>query len=218
MRVETIGDATLYCADCRDVLPTLIGVDAVVTDPPYGTGDLMHVGNSVKWKMVPDHKRWDVPEPFVVSLASMAVQAIIWGGHHYALPPMRGWLVWNKIVRNFSTGVCELAWTNLNIPIDAFDFSHGQLVYENKQHPTQKPIPLMTWCVGKTRGTVCDPFMGSGTTGVACARLGRKFIGIEIHEPYFDIACRRVEQAQRQRDLFVHTAPEPKAETPDMFA
>jgi hypothetical protein len=76
-------------------------------------------------------------------------------------------------------------------------------------HPTQKPIGLMRWCVGMTKGTVLDPFMGSGTTGVACARLSRRFIGIEIHEPYFDIACRRIERAYQQPDLFVHHDPVP---------
>ena len=128
-----------------------------------------------------------------------------------------GWF-WNKIIRDFSSSVCELAWTNLNQPVDAFDYSHGALANEGKEHPTQKPAPLMVWCVLKTSGTVLDPFMGSGTTGVACARLGRRFIGVEIEPRYFDIACRRIEQAYRQPDLFVQR-PAPKAAAiADLFA
>lgn len=77
-------------------------------------------------------------------------------------------------------------------------------------HPTQKPIGVMIWVLQQlqpTAHTILDPFMGSGTTGVACARLGRKFIGIELEPKYFDIACRRIEEAQRQKDLFIHTPP-----------
>jgi len=215
MRTEHIGSATLYLADCREILPTLSGVDAVVTDPPYGmnaTSANMNRGNSsCRWAL-PTAKSawpeggntWDDEAPAIVSdLPALASRGcIIWGGQFFALPVGRGWLVWNKIIRNWQSSVCELAWTNLDAPVDAFDYSHGQLAHEGKEHPTQKPEPLMAWCVGKTTGTVLDPFMGSGTTGVACARLRRRFIGIECHEPYFDIACRRIEQAQRQGDLF----------------
>jgi site-specific DNA-methyltransferase (adenine-specific)/modification methylase len=95
---------------------------------------------------------------------------------------------------------------------------------DEREHPTQKPVGVMTWCIEQLPencSTILDPFMGSGTTGVACARLGRRFIGIEIEPRYFDIACRRIEQAQRQRDLFVHApAPEHPVETQiaDLFA
>ena len=75
-------------------------------------------------------------------------------------------------------------------------------VRDGNGHPTQKPLPLMTWCVEFTTGTVLDPFMGSGTTGVACAQLGRKFIGIEIDRKYFDIACERIDNAYRQERMF----------------
>lgn len=96
-----------------------------------------------------------------------------------------------------------------------------RLANEGKEHPTQKPVQLMTWCVQKTEGDlILDPFMGSGTTGVACARLGRRFIGIEIEPRYFDIACRRIEQAQRQPDLFVPRVPVHPVETQiaDLFS
>ena len=123
-----------------------------------------------------------------------------------------GWLIWDKIVREFSSGHCELAWTNLDQPVRAFSYSHGALATEGKVHPTQKPVPLMEWCVGFTTGTVLDPFMGSGTTGVACVNLGRPFVGIEREVEWFDHACRRIEAAYRQPRLFAEPAPKPVQE------
>lgn len=206
--IRTIGNATLYLGDCRDILPTLPRADAIVTDPPYGTSDLWKAPNVPKrrkWHLFGegDINEWDKPCDAVLQLPALADAVIVWGGHFYTLPINRGWLVWNKIIRNFSTGVCELAWTNLPIPIDAFDYSHGQLSHEGKEHPTQKPVPLMTWCLekaGRPKVTL-DPFMGSGSTGVACMGIGGAFVGVEANERYFDIACRRIEDAQRQGRL-----------------
>lgn len=218
-RIEVIGDAVLYFGDCREILPTIGRVDAVVTDPPYGMNALNPgVSYGTRWRLPGAKTAWPAKNgpvwdneapPIVLELPNLTTGGcVIWGGQFFALPIARGWLVWNKIIRNFTSSVCELAWTNIDWPVDAFDYSHGALVHEGKLHPTQKPLPLMMWCIQKTTGIVLDPFMGSGTTGVACARLGRRFIGIEIHEPYFEIALRRIEQAQRQKDLFVN-APVP---------
>ena len=105
----------------------------------------------------------------------------------------------------------EMAWTNRDSVIRVYDGNRSE---PDREHPTQKPIALMQWCVEKTTGTVLDPFMGSGTTGVACANLGRKFIGIEIEPKYFDIACRRIEQAYKQPRLFADEIVKPsKQET-----
>lgn len=83
--------------------------------------------------------------------------------------------------------------------------------YKGRQHPTQKPIAVMEWCLGFVEGeTILDPFMGSGTTGVACVKLGRRFIGIEIEEKYFDIACKRIEEATKQPDLFIEQPKKPE--------
>ena len=98
-----------------------------------------------------------------------------------------------------------MAWSNLGKPIRAFSFSHGALASEGKQHPTQKPRALMEWClihVPSAAKIVLDPFMGTGTTGVACVNLGRSFVGIERDPDYFDIACRRIEEAGKQPRLF----------------
>lgn len=207
MKIE-IGLATLYLGDCAEVLPTLGRVDAVVTDPPYGMADKLHAGQSSKWAKLYEKNGfdWDIEAPSIVlELPKIAEFAIIWGGNFFPLPPSRSWLVWNKIVRNFSTSVCELAWTNLDRPIDAFDYSHGQLATEGKNHPTQKPLGLMEWCIDKCKNNpqvILDPYMGSGTTGVAAVKMGRRFIGIEREPKYFEIAKQRIDAAQRQENLF----------------
>lgn len=215
MREETIGRATLYLGDCRDILPTLGKVDAVVTDPPYGLGDKWQGGaadTKARWKLNDGGAamQWDAEAPTdaVVTLPNIAQDCIIWGGNYFPLEPRRGWLLWDKIVREFTSGHAEMAWTTLEQPVRAFNFAHAQLASEGKEHPTQKPLPLMKWCLGflPNAQTILDPFMGSGTTGVAAVQMGRDFIGIEREPKYFDIACRRIEQAQRQGDLFIEGA------------
>jgi DNA modification methylase len=216
------GRVRLICGDCREWLPRLEGVDAVVTDPPYGmnaTSANMNRGNaSCRWAL-PTAKsawpvggnEWDDEAPAIVLELPRFGDCIIWGGQFFQLPLSRGWLVWNKIIRNFQSSVCELAWTNIEAPVDAFDYSHGQLASEGKEHPTQKPLPLMQWCIKKTSGrTILDPFMGSGTTGIACLRTGRRFVGIEISPEYFAIARERIERELSQ--LTLPLAPEPRAQ------
>ena len=121
-------------------------------------------------------------------------------------------LTWNKIIRNWSSGEAEHAWTTLDKPNRVFDYSHGQLATEGKHyHPTQKPVPLMAWCLDEAKYplTVLDSFMGSGSTGVACAQLGLAFTGIEVDRRYFDAACERISRAQAQGTLL---PPEPPRE------
>lgn len=215
-RTETLAEGVvLYNADCREVLPTAGSIGAIVSDPPYGmnaTSATMVGGKSSRWSLPTAQSAWegkplswdDEAPPIVLTFPDIASEVIIWGGQFFPLPTARGWLVWNKIIRNFSSSVCELAWTNLDKPVDCFDCSHGELASEGKFHPTQKPLGLMLWCVRKTKSPdIVDPFMGSGTTGVACVKLGRKFIGVEIEPKYFDIACRRIGEALKQPDMFI---------------
>jgi hypothetical protein len=202
--VWRLGRHTLHCGDCRDVLPTLAGVDAVVTDPPYGmaaTGAA--VRGSGRWQLKTaksawptEGLSWDGESPEIVkSLPALAPgRSIIWGGQFHGLPVGRGWLVWNKIIRNWSASECELAWTDLEQPVKAFDFSHGQLATEGKNHPTQKPVSLIAWCVGfipKKAAMILDPFAGSGTTIIACEQTGRACVAVEISGQYCDVAIRR---------------------------
>ena len=223
-RKEIIGDCTLILGDCRDVLPTLGKVDAVVTDPPYGLGDKWR-GGKAKWPLHHiDGMKWDASpfENLDRDVISHGEEAIIWGGHLYDLVPSRGWLIWDKAQRgNFTSGHCELAWTTIDQPVRAITLaqtvltpSHGVI----KQHPTQKPVELMLWCLGflPKAQTILDPFMGSGTTGVACVNLGRSFIGIEREPKYFDIACRRIAEAYKQPRLF-DDQPAPKPVQPSFL-
>jgi len=227
-RVETIGDCTLYLGDCLDIMPTLGKVDAVVTDPPYGIdyggllkgkGDGMGGADKNGWKSY-DAPEWDKVRPskdiFDMIMAQSKHQ-IIWGGNYFTdyLPPSMQWLVWDKGQRDFSLADCEFAWSSQNKAARIFDFARAKALQDGKEHPTQKPIELMKWCIGQLPSdcqTILDPFMGSGTTGVACAKMGRRFIGIELEVRYFDIACRRIEDAYKQPDMFVSPPPVMKQE------
>ena len=205
-RIERIGDAVLYLGDCLEILPALGKVDAVVTDPPYGLGNRM-TGGTKRFRTGEGGMQtlgaWDASPVagLVPALEAIAQKLAIWGGNYYPVPPSRGWLVWHKINSVNTMASVELCWTNIDM--NAKHFSHACGGWD-RQHATEKPIALMRWCVEKLGAaeTILDPFMGSGTTGVACAQLGRKFIGIEIEPKYFDIACRRIEDAYRQKPLF----------------
>ena len=204
----TIGNATLYLGDCRDILPTLGKVDAVVTDPPYG---IFACGG--KWGRKAD-LGWDKVAADVSPILGIADEVLIWGGNYYPLPPSRGWLVWYKRDAVPSAADVELAWTNLDMNASLIDQTIAATNGERCGHPTQKPLRVMEWSLGFIRGEIIlDPFMGSGTTGVAAVQLGRKFVGIEIEPKYFDIACRRIAEATRQGDLFIGRPPEPKQQS-----
>ena len=215
-RVEHIGRATLYLGDCRDILPTLPKVDAVVTDPPYGIANIWKggAGGKSSWRIpASETHSWDAEAPDFVAEIVKDLPAIVWGGNYYALPLQRAWLVWDKGIPNFTTGHSELAWTNLSQPIRNLRLCPNVMTPSgadgSKEHPTQKPVELMKWCIGflpDDTETILDPFMGSGTTGVAAVQMGRNFIGIEREPKYFDIACKRIEDAQRQGDFFVDAA------------
>lgn len=199
-----IGDCTLYLGDCMDVMPTLGEVDAALTDPPYGIGISQ---NPVRQKHA--KKDWDKCAPLsecINKLIEISDEQIIWGGNYFDLRPSRGFLIWDKKQpQNFSLAMCEYAWWSRDH--NAKIFSKHVIGYE-KSHPTQKPISLMEWCLGfmPEAQTILDPFMGSGTTLVACAKMGRKGIGIEMDPEYFEIACKRVEAAYAEPDMFVEQA------------
>ena len=212
----TIGSATLYCADCRDVLPTLGKVDAVVTDPPYGIGEAG--GNAAKRqrkiggksKALADQREyaalnWD-NDPIPPEVLRMVREAgrwqIIFGGNYYDCPAAKCWLIWDKVNGENDFADCELAWTNLPKAVRLIRYMwNGMLREKGAQrgdHPTQKPLEVMKWCIGhlpEPNETILDPFMGSGTTGVAAVQMGRKFIGIEREPKYFESACRRIREA-----------------------
>lgn len=203
VRKEVIGDCTLYQGDCLEVMPLIGGVDAVVTDPPYGIG--INKSNRLSVSRGHGDENWDDEAPDIQFLIGMGVPSIVWGGNYFDLPPTRCVLSWDKNNAGRDFADFEMAWTNLDMV--ARRIIHRPMNMDGgKLHPTQKPVRVMTWCIDYLPGearVICDPFMGSGTTGVACAKRGLSFIGIEREAKYFDIACRRVEEAYNQPDMFV---------------
>lgn len=232
-RVEHIGDATLYLGDCREILPTLGRVDAVVTDPPFDSKT--HMGadkrySDIDFAPLGDAQKLaralvEVSDGWVLAFCAFEqfaeyrdgagnawVRAGIWdkvsnmpqmtgdrpaqGGEGIAIMHRPGRKKWNG-------GGKAAIWRHL--------VERGE-----KEHPTQKPLSLISDLLGQFTAIgalVLDPFMGSGTTGVACVRLGRRFVGIEIEPRYFDIACRRIEEAYRQPRLFAEPRQQPKQES-----
>ena len=222
IKEERIGGQRLILGDCLKVMPLLGRFDGCVTDPPYGIGYVHSSGggrlarSTVNLKpVIGDTIAFD-PAPWL----ALGVPAILWGANHFAsrLPDFPSWLTWDKRCADYSNDQadCEMAWTNLGGPARMFrhvwnGMLRGAESKIQRVHPTQKPIALMEWCLGflPNAQTILDPFMGSGTTLVACQRMGRNGTGIELDPDYFDIACRRVDEATRQPDLLI-TPPAPQ--------
>ena len=222
-KVVTIGNATLYHGDCLEILPTLPKVDAVVTDPPYGISHKSGGGTGGKWanvkhqgvKIAGDEKEFD-PSPWL----ALGVPVVMWGANFFSNRlPGGGWLVWDKRPgiedMIFNRSDAELAYFSGTKTVKTIRHLWHGICRDSEVgehwHPTQKPVAVMAGCLKHLpkAQTILDPFMGSGTTGVACMNLGRKFIGIEIEERYFTIACERIEAAQRQQRLFADD-PQPR--------
>lgn len=214
MRIERIGSATLYLGYAEDLLPLFPLSDAVVTDPPYGIGEAAGKNKSRgKLAVSKDYgdEEWD-NQPISAALLQRVLDAgkwvVMFGGNYYAMPPSSCWLVWDKENGANDFADCELAWTNLPKAVRRIRYMWNGMLRANNEprgdHPTQKPVGVMTWALAQLPDgcrTVIDPFMGSGTTGVACAKAGLAFTGIEKSPRYFDIACERIENAQRQQSL-----------------
>lgn len=220
-----IGDCRLILGDCLEVLPTLGKVDAVVTDPPYGI-NAARDRNSEKygWRDFPV-TGWDKERPskevFDAIIAS-AKYHVIWGGNYFSdmLSASDKWLVWDKCQSEFSLADVELAWCSFKGAARRINYPRSKALQDGKVHHTQKALEVMKWTLCQLPSgvrSVCDPFMGSGTTGVACARSGMRFVGIEITDHYFEIACERIRKAYAQPDMFV-VAPKPVHEQIPMFS
>jgi site-specific DNA-methyltransferase (adenine-specific)/modification methylase len=219
MKSVQIGNATLYMGDCMDVLPTLGQFDAVITDPPFGVGNFVQTTGSLRGRGAEMGKavEWNElapPPEFFALIQSMSKHRIIWGANFFNCFEDRGGaIIWDKAqpMPNFSkadiascthfqkTEIVRIPWTNFTVARMA-----------ETDHPCERPVELYDWCINylpKPINSVLDPFLGSGSCGIAAIRAGRKFIGIEREERYFDIACQRIEQAVAQGQLF---EPEPK--------
>ena len=203
----------LYLGDCLEIMKSMPdkSVDAVITDPPYGIGKDGQKKSSGGHggRKAYEFLGWDKQRPsqgYFEELLRISKKQIIWGGNYFAdyLPATQKWLVWDKGQRiNQSDG--ELAWTSEAGALRIFTLNRVSLLLDGAVHPTQKPVALMKWCIDVAKlpetATILDPFMGSGTTGVACVQTGRNFIGIEIDPTYFAIAERRIAEAQEQLEL-----------------
>ena len=219
------GAIRLFHADCRDV--KLEGVNAVISDPPYGmnndTDSTRFSGGKVfngRMKQLQRHGE-PVPAPFPGGIIGDDAefdptpwidfpQVILWGSNHYAARlPVGATLIWIKKDKHlFGTFLsdAEIAWRKGGCGVYCFHrnwsgFSRLATVGKSS-HPNEKPLELMQWCVAMTSGVVADPYMGSCTTGIACIRTGRKFIGIEKEPKYFDIAVKRIEAELNRHPLF----------------
>ncbi len=225
IREVTIGDCRLILGDCLKVMPLLGKFDAVVTDPPYGinynpTRSQSSASSGKRKnqsKVIGDSKPFD-PSPLFV----MAPKFIIWGANNFSnkIEGCSGWLAWDKrdsgtLFRGFMASDFELAASNVTGRTHVISHKWcGHLRQSERDlyvHPTQKPVAVISWCLDflNKQDFILDPFMGSGTTGVACVKLGRKFTGIELDPDYFDIACERIRKAYEQPDMFVAPPEKP---------
>lgn len=215
MEKQEIGNSTVILGDCVDILPILGKFDAVVTDPPYGIGEARK-NNASRGKLaiakdygVSDWDDQPITKESVDLLRNISKWQIIFGGNYFDLPPTKCWLIWDKENGASDFADAELAWTNLDKAVRLKRYMWNGMLRANKEprgdHPTQKPVGIMEWVIShlpSTVNTIIDPYMGSGTTGVACMNLEKRFVGIERERKYFDIACKRLENAQRQERLF----------------
>ena len=234
MRVEQIGDATLYLGDCLEIMPTLGKVDAVIADPPYvfalgstsggkatGFGDIMNqslffaeIVRKFRDVLLPDSCAW-----IFINWRGLPV---LTKGVYDAGASINSLLIWDKewIGSGGSVGLRPSYEMVALIPFNKFAlpnrglpdiWRHQWSSTKPNGHPAEKPESLLLELAKETPGKIIlDPFMGSGTTGVACRNLGKRFIGIEIELKWFDVACKRIDQAQRQGQLF--TPKQPKVE------
>ena len=202
MEFVKIGNATLYLADYHELLPLLCGVDAIVTDPPYGINANMQTLGAGK-KEFSRGESWDARKVDLSPMLAVGRHHCFWGGNYYtdALPPVNSWLIWHKLNDGRSFSECEMAWTDFAKQTRHLSHHWGG---EVKEHPTQKPYRVMSWTLSHLPSdalVICDPCMGSGTTGVAAVDMGLHFVGCEIDRKYFEISCQRIEQTQIQLRL-----------------
>jgi DNA modification methylase len=216
--VRQYGDCTLIHADCLDVLP--IEADAVITDPPYGIKRDKGMGGG-GYDSTGRYKRkarryeggWDDEAPksaHLKTIISASPVSVLWGGNYLSLGRGGKWLVWNKEQVMPSYSDAELAWTNIDgVGVKLFTLHCNKARIQMGLHPTQKPVSLMVWSMEQAKvmngATVLDPYMGSGTTGIACIRTGRKFIGIEKDAKHFETACERIKRELAQGVLIPPT-------------
>ena len=216
----------LIQGDCLEVMKQFPdgAFDACITDPPYGIGidgSDESIRNGIQIRKRYEWKSWDsvIPKKSIFDEINFISKIhVIFGANYfinYLEQGHKGWIIWNKCQRNLTMSDCEIIYTNTDKPTRIYDLHRAKLWAENPEHPTQKPITLMRWIIEnytKPNDLIIDPFMGSGTTGVACAQTGRRFVGIELDPDYFKIAEKRIANAYAQPLLFDVPKQEEEAE------
>jgi DNA modification methylase len=225
--VEIFGNATLYLGVVAEIMPTLPKADLVCADPPYGIGESGRK-NASRGKMAKPidygNYQWDEIPPSLAEIAATIAagkHTIIWGANHFGMGPASKWLVWDKI-NSGDFADCEIAWTNIPGAVRMFRHMWNGMLRDSERgtprvHPTQKPIALMAWCLDQVPAAkiIGEPWMGSAPMGCAAIARGLTWWGIEKDQRNFSIACRRIEQAVAQGQLF---APEPMKQEQASFA
>ncbi len=210
-RTEELGDATLYLGDCREIVPTLGPLGSVISDPPYGMEFRSNYRKVKHNHIVADDTEW--PLEFAIGLpARYSTYVFCRWDNVWQWPAKPRSLIWVK--NNWSMGDLEhehgrqtemvmfFAGPEHSFPkLRPTDFIEAPRT-GNNHHPTEKPVQLMHAICGWAKGPILDPFMGSGSTGLGALRAGHKFVGIEVDEKHFDIACRRFEAETKQNELF----------------
>jgi site-specific DNA-methyltransferase (adenine-specific) len=222
-RIERIGDAELHLADCRELR---FIADAVISDPPYGVSERTDRKSKGRGALAECN---DFPPvfgdnaPFDPSRWLQFPKVVLFGGNHFCsrLPDASCWLIWDKRdgVPSNDNADCEIAWTNLGGPARNIRHLWNGMIKASERsdrrvHPTQKPVAVMEWVIDQCKlqrgAAILDPYMGSGSTGVAAIRKGFRFIGCEIEPAYFETACKRIEEATKQGDLIRDVLPKPE--------
>lgn len=211
----------IYLGDCLEVMKEIPdkSIDLVLTDPPYGLGRNNHENNKSRFKLADPTDfgivDWDNSPPgnkYFKEMIRISKNQIIFGGNFFNLPPSSCWIVWDKD-RSGDFADCELAWTSFPSAVRKVKFRWNGMLQENmakkeeRYHPTQKPVELFKWILekySKPGEIICDPFLGSGTTAIACMKLQRQFIGIEKEPKYYEIALSRIKPWMEQRRLICH--------------
>ncbi len=236
MQKVQLGTATLYQGDCMDLMATLAddAFELAIVDPPYGidaantfSGEKRKSGNGAAMKSAFDKKSWDLVTPdkhYFDNLFRVSHHQILWGANYMAehISSSMGWIVWDKDNGTTKFSDCELAYTSFQVALRKFKFTWNGMVQgdmKNKEariHPTQKPVKLYEWLLtnyAKQGDKILDTHLGSGSSAIAANKLGFAFVGIELDKDYFNAACKRIEKAISQQDMFAPTvAPAAKSQ------
>jgi len=184
--------------------------DVAIVDPPYGINSAKAHTEGNGW-VVRESKDWDKETPsaeYFAELRRISENQIVWGGNYFTehLEPKMGWIIWNKIQRDFSLADGELAWASFDKAMRIFDMSRGEALAKNNEtggrfHPTQKPVALYKWLLKnytKEGDTILDTHLGSGSIAIACHYMNRNLVGYEIDKDYYDAACKRFKEQTAQ--------------------